>query len=42
VEDPELIPEILQQAKAAAAEGKPALVNAILDRTDFRKGSISM
>jgi acetolactate synthase-1/2/3 large subunit len=32
----------LQQARQAAAAGRPALVNAILGRSDFRKGSISM
>jgi acetolactate synthase-1/2/3 large subunit len=42
VKDPELIPEILQQAKKASSDGRPVLVNAILDRTDFRKGSVSM
>jgi acetolactate synthase-1/2/3 large subunit len=42
LKDPELIPEILQKAKVTAAEGRPVLVNAILDKTDFRKGSISM
>ncbi|MFN8473570.1 MAG: thiamine pyrophosphate-binding protein [Anaerolineae bacterium] len=42
VDAAEQIPEALAQAKAAAAGGKPVLVNAILGRTDFRKGSISM
>jgi acetolactate synthase-like protein len=42
VKDPELIPETLQQAIAAASDGRPVLVNAILVKTDFRKGSISM
>ena len=42
VEDPELVPEVLEQAKATAAAGQPVLVNAVLGRTDFRKGSISM
>lgn len=42
VDDPELVPEVLQQARQLAASGKPVLVNAILGRTDFRKGSISM
>ncbi|MGE5222574.1 MAG: thiamine pyrophosphate-binding protein [Omnitrophica WOR_2 bacterium] len=42
VKDPELVPEVLQQAKGAAAGGRPVLINAILDKTDFRKGSISM
>jgi acetolactate synthase-1/2/3 large subunit len=42
VDDPELVPEILAQARAAAAAGKSVLLNAIIDKTDFRKGSISM
>jgi acetolactate synthase-1/2/3 large subunit len=42
VDDPELVPEVLQHARRIAASGKPVLVNAILGRTDFRKGSISM
>jgi acetolactate synthase-1/2/3 large subunit len=42
LDDPELAGEVLQQARQAAAAGRPALVNAILGRTDFRKGSISM
>ncbi len=42
LDDPELAEEVLAQARAQAAAGTPALVNAILGRTDFRKGSISM
>jgi acetolactate synthase-like protein len=42
VDDPELVPEVLQHARQLAAAGKPVLVNAILGTTDFRKGSISM
>jgi acetolactate synthase-like protein len=42
VEDPELIADGLAQAKAIATAGKPVLVNVILAKTDFRKGSISM
>ena len=42
LDDPELAGEVLTQAQAAAAGGKPVLVNAILGKTDFRKGSISM
>jgi acetolactate synthase-1/2/3 large subunit len=40
--DPELAGDVLAQARQAAASGRPVLVNAILGRTDFRKGSISM
>ncbi len=36
------IPEVLAKAKQAAADGKPVLINAHLDKTDFRKGSLSM
>jgi len=42
LEDPELVPEVLQQARQAAASGRPVLVNAVLGKTDFRKGSISI
>jgi acetolactate synthase-like protein len=42
VDDPELVPEVLQHARRLAASGQPVLVNAILGTTDFRKGSISM
>ncbi len=36
------IPEALARARAAAKAGKPVLVNAWLDRSSFREGSISM
>lgn len=42
IADPELVPDVLKQAKAAASAGKPVLINVILGKTDFRKGSISM
>ncbi|MCG8353882.1 MAG: thiamine pyrophosphate-dependent enzyme [Chloroflexales bacterium] len=42
LEDPELVPDVLQKARYAAADGRPVLVNAILGKTDFRKGSLSM
>ncbi len=42
LDDPELVEETLGQARAAAASGAPALVNAILAKSDFRKGSLSM
>ncbi|HEU5102580.1 MAG TPA: thiamine pyrophosphate-binding protein [Roseiflexaceae bacterium] len=42
VDDPEVVPETLQQARELAAMGKPVLVNAVLGKTDFRKGSISI
>ncbi len=40
--DPELVPEALAQAQALAQSGRPVLINALLDKTDFRKGSISI
>ncbi len=40
--DPVLIPEALNFAREAATSGHPVLINAILGKTDFRKGSISM
>jgi acetolactate synthase-1/2/3 large subunit len=39
---PDQIDETLVRAKAAARRGKPVCINVHLDRTDFRKGSISM
>ena len=42
LDDPELAEDALAEARAAAASGRPALVNALLGRSDFRKGSISV
>jgi acetolactate synthase-1/2/3 large subunit len=42
VDDPELVADVLGQARGLAAEGQPVLVNALLGKTDFRKGSISV
>jgi acetolactate synthase-1/2/3 large subunit len=36
------IPDVLRSARQLAAGGRPVLVNALLGKTDFRKGSISM
>ena len=33
---------VFQQAKQAARDGHPVLINALIGTTDFRKGSISM
>ncbi len=41
LDDPELAAETLAQARQVAAT-RPVLVNALLGKTDFRKGSISM
>jgi len=35
------IDRILQEAKQAARDGHPVLINALIGTTDFRKGSIS-
>ncbi|MEZ4767166.1 MAG: thiamine pyrophosphate-dependent enzyme [Caldilineales bacterium] len=42
LDDPELAAETLDQARHLARRGTPVLVNAILGKSDFRKGSISM
>ncbi len=39
---PEAIEQVFQKARAAARLKKPVLINALLSRSDFRKGSISM
>jgi len=36
------VPETLARARDVAKAGKPVLVNAWLDPTDFREGSISI
>lgn len=36
------VSEVLNKAKIAAKAGQPVLINVWLDKTDFRKGSISM
>ena len=36
------IDRVLQEAKQAAGDGHPVLINALIGTTDFRKGSISM
>ncbi len=40
--DPLMIPEALAYAREASSAGQAVLINAILGKTDFRKGSISM
>ncbi len=42
IERPAQVEEILAKAKAEARKGRPVLINALLGKTDFRKGSISM
>jgi acetolactate synthase-like protein len=42
VDDPELVDEVLAQARTLARQGRPVLINAILGKSDFRKGSLSM
>jgi thiamine pyrophosphate-dependent acetolactate synthase large subunit-like protein len=36
------IDAVFQEAKEAAKNGQPVLINALIGTTDFRKGSISM
>ncbi len=42
LDDPELAGEALERARSTAGDGQPVVVNVILGKTDFRKGSISM
>jgi acetolactate synthase-1/2/3 large subunit len=42
VDDPELVGDALAEARRMAAAGRPVLLNAIVGKTDFRKGAISM
>jgi acetolactate synthase-like protein len=42
LDDPRGVGAVLAEARAAARGGRPVYVNAILGKTDFRKGSISM
>ena len=39
---PEGASAVLAEARREAAAGKPVLINAIIGKTDFRKGSISV
>ena len=40
--DPRQINQVIRQAKQAAHDGKPVLINALLTTTDFREGSLSI
>ena len=42
VDRPEDVPGVLAEAKEIARGGMPVLINVLLGKTDFRKGSISM
>jgi acetolactate synthase-1/2/3 large subunit len=42
LDKPEAIEDVLMTAKREAAAGKPVLINALIGKTDFRKGSLSM
>ena len=42
LDKPEDIARVFKEAKQAAKEGYPVLVNALIGKTDFRKGSISV
>jgi len=42
VDDPAQVVQILQEGKKMAGDGRPVLINVMISKTDFRKGSISM
>jgi acetolactate synthase-1/2/3 large subunit len=42
LERPEETEKVLKQAQQEVRDGRPVLINALIGRTDFRKGSISM
>jgi acetolactate synthase-1/2/3 large subunit len=42
LDDPGQVVSVLNEAKRIAAAGTPVLVNALIGKTEFRKGSISM
>lgn len=42
LDNPRHIKDVLKEAQNIARSGKPVLINAILGKSDFRKGSISM
>jgi acetolactate synthase-like protein len=42
VDNPSEIPKILEEAKKLSKKGKPVLINALIGKTKFREGSISM
>ena len=42
LDKPEDIDRVFKEAKQAAAEGYPVLINALIGKTNFRKGSISV
>ena len=42
VDDPAQVNEILQTGKEVAKNGRPVLINVLIGKTEFRKGSISM
>ena len=42
IESPQEIAPILRAARVALGDGHPVLVNALLGKTDFRRGSLSM
>jgi thiamine pyrophosphate-dependent acetolactate synthase large subunit-like protein len=42
LERKEDIDNVFKEAKKAAGDGHPVLINALIGKTDFRKGSISV
>jgi acetolactate synthase-1/2/3 large subunit len=42
LKDPASVPDVVVEARNYAKKGKPVLINAIISKSEFRKGSISM
>ncbi|MFB0517118.1 MAG: thiamine pyrophosphate-binding protein [Candidatus Neomarinimicrobiota bacterium] len=42
LDNPADIPDVLAAARAAIGEGKPVLINALIGKTGFRKGAVSI
>jgi thiamine pyrophosphate-dependent acetolactate synthase large subunit-like protein len=42
LDDPQKIESVLANAKKTAAAGQPVLINALLGKSSFREGSVSM
>ncbi|UCD37643.1 MAG: thiamine pyrophosphate-binding protein [Fidelibacterota bacterium] len=42
LDDPDAEPTVLQEAVAVSREGTPVLINALIGKTEFRKGAISI
>ncbi len=42
IDSKDQIESVVEEAKAVAKNGKPVLINVLIGKTDFRKGSMSM